>query len=83
MKVTQNNLLHCILVNAQKEVLNGFGNHQNFYGAVQSGSVKQGYTILCDDLPADNQQVSIHCRNIMMVVQGNIMMVVQGMEEAK
>jgi hypothetical protein len=71
IKVTRNNLMHCLLLDAQKEALAGFGNHRNFYGTVLSGSGRQGYMILFDDLPAGNQQVTIRRRNIMTVVQGN------------
>jgi hypothetical protein len=49
--------------------LNGYGNHQKFFGTVQLGSGKQGYNILFDDLPAGNQEVRIRRHNIMTVVQ--------------
>jgi hypothetical protein len=63
--------MHCLLIDAQKEALSGYGNHRNFYGTVETGSGKQGYMVLFDDLPAGNQQVTIRRRNIMTVLQEN------------
>jgi hypothetical protein len=59
VKVTRNILFHVLQDEVQKESTKQYGNHQNFFGTIISGSGKQGFKVQFDDLPVGDQEVYI------------------------
>lgn len=54
---------------AQKTDIAKYGNSRNFYGVIISGNGKQGYQIKFDALSVGIQDVYVHWRNIITVVE--------------
>ena len=64
----RDNLFHMINSDTHKIYISTYGNKRNVYTVIISGNGKQGYRIKFDDLPAGNQEMYDHWRNIVTVV---------------
>ena len=69
VRLRQDHLMHCMVLDDQRAKLRGFPNSRNFYGTIEHGTGKTGYKIRFDDLPAENQTVHIRRRNIITVCE--------------
>jgi len=67
VKLRKDNRFHILKSDKQKEDIKKYGNSRIFYAKKMLGNGKQGYHIKFDDLPADDQVVYVHRRNIITV----------------